>query len=108
MVNLSTRFLSLLRGGMVGGVYLALALFSVSGGVVYGTFCLVFIKMAGVTARDVIHSFVRIFAFSVPGLCVLIFIKLIAVSPLSVFVISCVLIALYYAVIRGLLSHPHA
>jgi O-antigen/teichoic acid export membrane protein len=114
LLNLSTRFLSLLIGGMAGSVYLALALFSVSGVVIYGTFCLVLIKMTGVTAKDIIRSFVRIFAYSIPGLCVLIFIKLIAVSSLSVFVISCVLIALYYAVIymkdpqvRGLLSRPH-
>jgi lipopolysaccharide exporter len=114
IVNLSTRFLSLLIGGIAGSVYLALALFSVSGVVIYATFCLVLIKMAGVTVKDIIRSFVRIFTYSIPGLCVLILIKLIAVSPLSVFLISCVLIALYYAVIymkdpqvRGLLSRPH-
>lgn len=114
ILNLSTRFLSLFIGGMAGSVYLALALFSISGVVIYGAFCLVLVKMAGVTAKDIIRSFVRIFAYSIPGLCVLIFIKFVAVSPLSVFVISCVLIALYYVVIymkdpqvRGLLSRPH-
>jgi lipopolysaccharide exporter len=111
VMNLATRFLSLLIGGMAGSVYLALALFSFSGVVVYGTFCIYLIKMAGVTAKDVIHSFIRIFALSVPGLCVLIFIKFLSVSHVIVFVISCILIALYYAAIymtdpqiRGLLS----
>jgi len=101
-------------GGIAGSVYLALGLFSISGVVVYGTFCLVLVKMAGVTARDMIKSFVHIFAFSIPGLCVIIFIKFMALNPVSIFIISCVLIALYYAVIymkdpqvRGLLSRPH-
>lgn len=114
VVNLSTRFLSLFIGGIAGSVYLALGLFSISGVVVYGTFCLVLVKMAGVTARDMIKSFVHIFAFSIPGLCVIIFIKFMALNPVSIFIISCVLIALYYAVIymkdpqvRGLLSRPH-
>jgi len=39
IVNLSTRFLSLLIGGIAGSVYLALALFSFLGVVVYGWFC---------------------------------------------------------------------
>ena len=115
IVNLFTRFLSLLIGGVIGSVYLALALFSLSGVVVYGTFCLYLIKKAGVTVRDIIQSFVHIFAFSVPGLCVLIFIKFMAVSHLSVFIISCALIALYYVAIyikdpqvRGIMSRPHA
>ena len=115
IVNLSTRFISLLIGGIVGSVYLALALFSFSGVVVYGTFCLYLIKKAGVTVGDIIQSFVHIFAFSVPGLCVLIFIKFMTVSHLSIFIISCVLIALYYVAIyikdpqvRDVMSRPHA
>ena len=115
LVNLSTRFLSLIIGGIAGSVYLALALFSISGVAVYGMICLVLVRMAGVPARDIIRSFIRILAFSIPGLCVLIFIKFMAVSHLSVFIISCALIALYYIVIfmkdpqvRSLLSRPHA
>lgn len=113
IINLSTRFLSLLIGGIVGSVYLALALFSFSGMVIYGTFCLFLIKWAGVSVVDIIQSFVRIFAFSMPGLCVLIFIKIIAVSHLGMFIISCMLIALYYVAIlmrdsqvRGFIIHP--
>lgn len=115
IVNLSTRFLSLLIGGIAGNVFLALALFSLSGAVTYGIFCLVLFDMAGVTAMDVISSFIRIFAFSVPGLCVLLFIKFMAMSPLVTLIISCMLIALYYVAIyvkdsqvHGLLSRPHA
>lgn len=115
IVNLSTRFLSLLIGGIAGNVFLALALFSLSGAVTYGIFCLVLFDMAGVTAMDVISSFIRIFAFSVPGLCVLLFIKFMAMSPLVTLIVSCMLIALYYVAIyvkdsqvHGLLSRPHA
>ena len=114
VVNLSTRFLSLFIGGIASSVYLTLGLFSISGVVVYGTFCLVLVKMAGVTARDMIKSFVHIFAFSIPGLCVLIFVKFLAVGFLGVFIISCVLIALYYIAmymkdpqVRSLLSRSH-
>jgi O-antigen/teichoic acid export membrane protein len=115
VVIFSTRLLSLLMGGIAGSVYLALALFSLSGALVYGAFCLYLVKMAGVTVGDIIQSFVHTFAFSMPGLCVLIFTKFIAVSHLSVFIISCVLIALYYIAIymkdpqvREIISRPHA
>jgi len=113
--NLFTRFLSLLIGGVTGSVYLALALFSFSGVVVYGTFCLVLGKMAGVSVRNIIQSFARIFAFSAPGLCVLLCIKIMAVSHLIIFLVSCILIAIYYTAmcmrdpqVRDLMSRSRA
>jgi len=48
LLNFSTRLLSLVIGGVLGSAILAMTLFSVSGVLVYGFSCFVFLRLAGV------------------------------------------------------------
>jgi O-antigen/teichoic acid export membrane protein len=74
--NLITRALSLLIGGYLGNVYVALGLFAISGIFVYGYLCLKMLHYAGVknsTAGKIVFSNFKLF---IPAAIVLIILRL--------------------------------
>lgn len=97
--NILTCSISLLIGGMMGNVFIGLTLFSLSGTAVYGAFCLLLVNRSGVALEEIVQIFVRAFAYSIPGLCILLLIRFMTASHLIVVLTSVILIVVYYVAI---------
>lgn len=94
--NILTCSLSLLIGGTIGSVFLALTLFSLSGAAVYAAFCILLMTRSGIALRDSIQIFARTLAYSVPGLGILLLIKFMTLNRLIVVLASIILLVMYY------------
>ena len=70
ILNFSTRLLSLVIGGLMGSIMVAIALFSVSGTFVYGIACFIILKLAGIppekTSILIIRHFLVAALFTIP------------------------------------------
>lgn len=94
--NLMTRFLSLIIGGMLGSARIALALFSISGIVVYGYLCLKMMYYSGVkTSRALKIVFSNLVLFTPAG-AVLVALKTAGINQVLLVVISGLIICIYY------------
>ena len=97
VLNLSTRFLSLLIGGLAGSVYLGLFLFMVSGVFVYGFMGYVVVKHSGgsfvVIGKRVRKSIIMSFA----GVATIFLLKIVNVEALIVCIVA-ILIGVLYVV----------
>jgi lipopolysaccharide exporter len=78
ILNISTRFLSLIIGGLMGSAVLAIALFSASGVLVYGLACFIFLKLAGIPVLKTLRLITQSLVFAVPFLVPPIIVKIIA------------------------------
>ncbi|WAI00852.1 lipopolysaccharide biosynthesis protein [Methanogenium organophilum] len=95
-MNIITRFLSLVLGGIAGSVVIALGLFSLSGILVYGTFCFILIRMAGVPRTNIIRVIARSCVITIPAIIILISAKIAALDSFFIFILSCGLMIGYY------------
>lgn len=96
LFNLTTRFLSLTIGGLLGSARIALALFSISGIVVYGYLCLKMMYYSGVkTSRALKIVFSNLVLF-IPAGAVLVALKIAGINQALLVVISGLIICIYY------------
>ena len=95
VLNLSTRFLSLLIGGLAGSVYLGLFLFMVSGVFVYSFMGYVVVKRSGGSFKVIGKSVLRSVLLAVTGVAVVLGLKMVGVPSLIVFGVA-VLVGLLY------------
>ena len=84
VLNLSTRFLSLLIGGLAGSVYLGLFLFMVSGVFVYGFMGYVVVKHSGGSFAVIGRSVLRSVLLAIAGVTVVLGLKMVGVPSLIV------------------------
>jgi len=98
-LNIGTRFISLLIGGFLGDVYLAMALFSFSGVLVYGFACLIFLNVAGLKMMHNLRMIMRVLLYSIPFLIPLIIIKFLKFDPVIISLIALISGIIYFFVI---------
>jgi O-antigen/teichoic acid export membrane protein len=97
LINLSTRFLALLIGGLWGGPRLALILFAASGVLMYGYMALTILHRCSVSTAQMLKITARTALGFVPAGAIILAAQWAAVPPLGIVAISAVLLLLYYA-----------
>jgi len=95
LLNFSTRFLSLTIGGVLGSAVLSIALFSISGVLVYGFSCSVFLRLAGIPVLKTLRLITKSLTLAVPFLIPLILVKFFAVSPIMVTLLAFLVLIAY-------------
>jgi len=95
VLNFSTRLLSLVIGGVLGSATLAITLFSVSGVLVYGFACFVFLRLAGVPAPKTLRLITRSLMLAVPFLIPLIIVKILAFPAIVVTLLASLTLVAY-------------
>jgi len=96
IANLITRLGSLIIGGLMGSVYIALILFAISGIVVYGYLCLAMMKFSGVSwlvMKRIVLSNLLLFA---PVGCLLIGLKNLNFNSIILVGVACLAAIAYY------------
>lgn len=94
--NFSTRLVSLVVGGLIGSVYIALGLFAISGIFVYGYLCISLMRFSGASlskAVKVIFSNILLF---LPVAGILILLKYLHVSAIILAFLATVILIFYY------------
>ena len=94
--NLTTRFLSLTIGGMLGSARIALVLFSISGIVVYGYLCLKMMYYSGVKTSRALKIVLSNLVLFTPAGAVLVALKTAGINQVLLVVISGLIICIYY------------
>lgn len=94
--NLTTRFLSLTIGGLLGSARIALMLFSISGIVVYGYLCLKMMYYSGVKNSKALKIVFSNFVLFIPAGAVITALKTAGVNQALLVVISGLIICIYY------------
>jgi len=95
ILNFSTRFLSLMIGGVLGSAILSIVLFSISGVLAYGFSCFVFLRLAGVSLIGALRLIAKTLTFAVPFLIPLILAKIFAVSAILVTLLASLVLIAY-------------
>lgn len=95
-INLATRFLSLIIGGLFGSARIALILFSISGIIVYGYFCLKMMSYSGVKISRALKIVFSNFILFVPAGIILVALKIGEANPIMLVALSGVIIGIYY------------
>jgi lipopolysaccharide exporter len=95
ILNFSTRFLSLIIGGVLGSAILAMILFSVSGVLVYGFACFVFLKLAGVSVLKTLRLITKSLTIAVLFLIPLIIVKILALPVVVVTLLAPLILIAY-------------
>jgi len=96
IVNLVTRFGSLMIGGILGSVYIALGLFAVSGIFIYGYLCFVVMKYSGMSWAVVKNILISNFTIFVPFGIIIVILKILNFSSIIIVVTSFVMAIIYY------------
>lgn len=94
--NLTTRFLSLTIGGILGSARIALILFSVSGIIVYGYLCLKMMYYSGVKTSKALKIVFSNLILFIPAGAVLTALKTAGIDQILLVVISGLIICIYY------------
>jgi lipopolysaccharide exporter len=84
LLNFSTRLISLVIGGIIGSVFLAVALFSFSGVLIYGLACFIFLRLADIPVAMTFNMIMKRFFFAVPFLIPLIMMKVLSFSAIMI------------------------
>ena len=94
---LVSRFLSLLIGGLSGSPRVALALFSSSGVLVYGYYCLAILSKSGVPAGNAFRILISHLLMFVPAGIVILLLQWLSVPPIVILAAALLLVMIYYA-----------
>lgn len=94
--NLTTRFLSLAIGGILGNARTALILFSASGIIVYGYLCLKMIYYSGVGTSKALKIVFSNFVLFIPAGAFLVALKTEELNQTILVIISGLIICIYY------------
>lgn len=95
-INLVTRFLSLIIGGLLGSARTSLILFSISGIVVYGYLCLKMMSYSGVKISRALKIVFSNFILFVPAGIILVALKIRETNTILLVAFSGVIIGIYY------------
>lgn len=98
-VIFSSRLLSFVLGGYLGNPRLALALFSASGVLIYGWYTLYILSLAGVSRRYSITILLRYVLYALPGLAMVLSLRLLDMSPMLVTMVAVGLVLVYETVL---------
>ena len=101
---LVTRLISLLLGGYLRSPRIALGLFSASGVLVYGYFCLAILRKSGVPLSRPLRMLLDQGLKFIPFGAVIVVAKVFGAPSLLVVALACILLLTYYIVV--LKSHP--
>jgi len=82
-------------GGVLGSAILSIVLFSISGVLVYGFSCFVFLRLAGVSLIGALRLIAKTLTFAVPFLIPLILAKIFAVSAILVTLLASLVLIAY-------------
>lgn len=93
---LVSRVISLSVGGYLGNARLALGLFSASGVLVYGYYCLAIVKKGGVSIRECLLVLGRGLMSFVPSGAAIVAARMLGAPPLLTVTIAVLLLAIYY------------
>jgi lipopolysaccharide exporter len=96
-IVLASRIASLVIGGYIGYPRLSLAIFSVSGAVVYGYYCLVALRACNVRVSGIAGVFVRNLIGCAPAVAIILGMEFMRVRPAFI-VVTCALMVLVYYV----------
>jgi len=96
ITNLSTRFTSLIIGGLLGSPIIALLLFSITGIMTYGYLVLALLQMSGVAPVWAIKKSLSIGKLFIPSGIILLILKQSNASDAIIFIMSSSLILIYY------------
>ena len=94
--NFITRLLSLLIGGWLGSVYIALLLFAVSGILVYGFLCLKLLKFSGVKKNNIDKIIFSNCLGFLPAGIIILTLKLLNQNSIILVCVSSLILAVYY------------
>lgn len=94
--NFITRVISIIIGGLFGTVILALALFSISGIIVYGYLCVKMFEFSNVSKRFIIELTTSELFWVIPTFIVLITLKMIEADSIIILCFSIIIGILYY------------
>jgi lipopolysaccharide exporter len=103
--NLTTRFLSLAIGGILGSPRTALALFSISGIAVYGYMCLKMMYYSGVKTSKALKIVFSNLVLFLPAGAVLTVLKIAGINGVILVIISGLIICIYYLYILKTDNH---
>jgi hypothetical protein len=99
---LSTRLLSLVVGGVLQNVYIALGLFSGTGILVYGGLAIWNLRLAKVPIREILGTLIKYSIFAAPLIGLVLFVKVIkSGNPGMVALISVFACIVYYLIIAS-------
>ncbi len=96
VANLITRFLSMIAGGLMGNARLAIALFAISGVVVYGSYCLSVIQKAGASKSVISRILISRVLLFLPAAAVIIVTRLVLPYPAIIVTIAAAILGAYY------------
>lgn len=94
--NLTTRFLSLAIGGILGSARIALILFSASGVVVYGYLCLKMLSYSGVKTSKALKIVFSNLVLFIPAGAFLVALKVAEINKTVLVAVSGLIICIYY------------
>lgn len=94
--NLTTRFLSLAIGGILGSARIALILFSASGVVVYGYLCLKMLSYSGVKTSKALKIVFSNLVLFIPAGAFLVALKVVEINKTVLVAVSGLIICIYY------------
>jgi len=96
VANLITRLLSLIIGGIMQSVYIALFLFGLSGIIVYGYLCLSMMKFSGVSWSRMKKIILPNLFYFTPVGALLIGLKIFNFNSIFLVFIACIITIIYY------------
>lgn len=95
-----TRFISLYIGGILGNVYIALGLFSLTGVLVYGGLAYWNMRLAGISFYTIAAVFLRYFCYFFPAALSLLFMKYyLGISSAILLIVSIFMICFYELIV---------
>lgn len=101
VANLLTRFGAMIAGGLMGNARVAIALFTLSGVAVYGSYCLSVIHKSGASRRAVIRVLMSRILLFIPAAAVIILTRMFLPSPgIIAGLLIVILVAYYWNVLR--------
>ncbi|MBZ5681557.1 MAG: oligosaccharide flippase family protein [Acidobacteriia bacterium] len=95
-VNIVTRLVSLVIGGLFGNARLALALFALCGVAVYGAYCLAVIRKSRASMVAVGRVTLAQAKMFVPAAAILLTMNFLRVAPIGITAVTALILAVYY------------
>lgn len=92
----STRLISLIIGGLLGNVFIALLLFSISGFIVYGYLCLKTFEFSNVSKNFIVQTITPILIITIPAGIFLFLLEVLKINSLIIVFFSIVFAVIYY------------
>lgn len=119
VANLLTRFAAMVIGGAMGNARIAIALFTIFGVAVYGSYCLSVIRKSGASYRVVSHVFMSRVLLFIPAAAIILLARLFLPSPGLILAASVFILLAYCGnvlrtdsrardVLKGFLRRPAA